>query len=140
MSEAGPSPLTPRRSLQNFFEFVEREIPEGITGKENAYPITIGDSQLEAVVFGLDGDRVSFGLFVREGTYTPQETIAGISGKYSRKTLEISKSGEVTEDAVGVIPDFDLTDNEPDFSNLSNEEVALSVIKQIQTFKRPNSN
>jgi hypothetical protein len=130
------APKTSQEVLRDFYKFIAREMPEGLVGAENAYPVTIGRNQLSAIIFGVGRGQVSFGLFIAEGTYTPQETIAGTSGKYSRKTLEISETGEVREDTEGTIPNFDLTDNEPDFSGMSDNEIALQVVKQIQSFKR----
>jgi hypothetical protein len=119
---------------------VSRELPDGLPGHENAYPVKIGSSELDAIIFGKENNIVSIGLFLRQGTYTPSRTIAGMSGKYSRKTPEINKIGEITEDSVGVMPEFDLTDNEPDFDNISKEEIAVEVVRQIKAFKRPAVN
>ncbi|MCR4322667.1 MAG: hypothetical protein NUV61_01100 [Candidatus Azambacteria bacterium] len=113
--------------LSDFYRFVITNLPEGLRGSENAYPIKIGDHELEAVIFEPEEEIVRIGLFTQ-------------GGKYARKTLEISEAGEVTEDTRGVIPDFDLTENEPDFEMLSNEDIASSVVHQIKNFKRPDVN
>lgn len=138
--ETGPGVPSPKKELQDFNAFVAREMPNGLAGHENAFPVEVGNNQLEVIIFGAENDKISFGLFVRRGTYTPQRTPAGESGRYSRKSLEISKDGEVTEDTIGTLPDFDLTDNEPDFTGFSNEEIASQVVKQIKNYKRPNAN
>lgn len=138
--EAGSQIPQYKKDLKDFYEFVSHEIPEGFAGHENAYPVVVGQNNLEAIIFGADGDSVSFGLFPKQNTYTPHKTIAGTSGKYARKTLEITATGVVREDTRGVLPDFDITDNEPDFTALSNEEIAVQVVRQIKSYKRSGVN
>jgi hypothetical protein len=131
----------PRDTLRNFYRFVSEELPKGVSGHDLSYPVTVGNSDLDAVILGNVGNnKVGIGLFIKDGTFEPKKTIAGTSGKYSRKTLEIGVDGSVQEDSVGIVPDYDLTENEPDFSELSIEQIAVQVVEQIKRFKRPNTN
>lgn len=138
--ESGPKIPNQKQELLDFYTFVARELPEGLAGHENAFPVEIGDNQLETIIFPLEDGKISFGLFIRRGTYIPMPTIAGETGKYARKILEITENGEVHEDTIGTLPEFDLTDNEPDFTGLTNEQIAVQVINQIKSHKRSNAN
>jgi hypothetical protein len=137
--EHAPEVPNSKEMLQRFFVFVSREMPEGVSGHDLSYPVRVGENELNAVIFGLDGGKVTIGLFIREGTFEPAKTIAGLSGKYSRKSLQIDQEGDVNEDPVGTVPEFDLTSNEPDFSGMSDEVIAVEVVKQIIAYKHPQS-
>jgi hypothetical protein len=125
--ESAPQEQGPKETLAEFYKYVAEEIPDGLTGEEDAYPVKLGDLKFNAVLFGIIEGKATFGLFIDDGAY-------------SRKTLEVDQSGEVTEDRVGIIPASDLSEEEPDFSAFTNEEIALSVIRQIKSYKRPNIN
>jgi hypothetical protein len=51
--------------------------------------------------------------------------------RYSRKTLQIKEDWQVSEDQVGIIPDFDLVEIEPKFTS-ANQEIVFTVIEEIK--------
>jgi hypothetical protein len=117
----------PQFKLAEFHKFVMSELPDGLPGEENAYKIRIGETPVSVVIFGPERDKVTLGIFT-EG------------GKYARKTLEINSLGDVTEDTSGAIPDIDLQEDEPDFSEMTNAQIAETIIDQIKNYKRDNVN
>lgn len=113
--------------LRRFYEYVLANIPEGLLGDENSWHIKLGERYFDVIIFEMESGKVRLGLFVD-------------GGKYARKTLEIDRDGKVTEDTSGVIPEIDLIEDEPDFSNISNEQIVMSAIDQIQNYKRDKLN
>ncbi len=112
--------------IKNFFSYVVANFPHGTI--KSGCPVTIGESSLRAVIFPQDNSserEVSFGLFLGEQ-------------RYSRKTFIIRPDGVIEEDTVGIIPDFDLTDREPDFSDISNDEIVELVIKTVNELGHTN--
>ena len=130
--------------LKDFYTFVIRELPEGLLGEENSFPVKVGDAEFDVVIFEPYDGRISFGLFVKEDQRIPvtdgEEFPGHIVGKYSRKTLEIDEKGNVTEDTFGKIPDFDKVENEPDLDSITNTSIATQVLQQIKSYKRPHLN
>ncbi len=104
--------------LAEFYKAVRGKMPFGTSRK--GFPLLIGKSKLRVIIFDLGSDNiVSFGLFIY-GT------------KYSRKSLDVHQSGIVVEDADGIILQSDLTSFEPDFSKLSNTDIAIMVAIQLK--------
>ena len=101
-----------------FYHWVSAKFPEGLTGEKNAIPVTVDENEMGAIIFEPWYDQVSFGLFLP-------------TDRYSRKTLLINSLGQITEDTSGIIPDFDKSENEPEFTS-SNEEIVKVVSKAIR--------
>ncbi|MBP6885940.1 MAG: hypothetical protein KBC02_01710 [Candidatus Pacebacteria bacterium] len=119
--------LSPTQELKDFYAFLAQEMPEGHVGAQNMLPVTILGQRLGVVVFGLDHGRASFGIFLYDATY-------------SRKSLLIDADGTVTEDTDGVIPATDFTDHEPDFSSLTNQQIALAVARALSVTDKATAN
>lgn len=109
---------TPNPENLAFYHWLAARFPEGLTGAENVIPVTVDEYDMGAIIFEPLDKEVSFGLFLP-------------NHRYSRKTILIDSLGQVTEDTVGVIPNFDRATNEPIFTS-SNEEIVGVVSRAIQ--------
>ncbi len=110
---------TPNAENVAFYHWLSARFPEGLTGTKNAIPVKVDENDLEAIILEPEDNSVSFGLFLQDH-------------RYSRKTIIVNSLGQVTEDTVGIIPDFDRAVNEPKFSS-SNQEILEVVSQAIQT-------
>jgi len=81
--------------------------------------IEVGGVTMQAIFLPCEEGIVSFGLFL------PQQ-------RYSRKTILIDKNGFFSENTVGVIPDFDITKNEPNFYGVDNREIISKVWEELK--------
>lgn len=109
----------PTTEGENIFQYISSKFHSENLGSANSIPVKIGEYALDVVIFSSSEDEVSFGLFL-EGH------------RYSRKTLLINKEGVISEDTTGVLPDFDKSWNEPDFSDISNQEITSMVLTQLE--------
>lgn len=101
------------------FGYCAQKFPEGLVGKPNAIPMKIGNNELSLLIFNETEGKVSICLFL-EGR------------KYARKSIVIFEDGRFSEDISGSIPEFDLSDREPDFSDITNEEILESILAQLE--------
>jgi hypothetical protein len=105
-----------REQLVFIFKIIDTEI--GDKKDSIKFRTTIAGTNFLVVFWGKEENKLSFGLFMDDT-------------KYSRKTIYVDAQGNVTEDTRGIIPDFDQTDNEPDFSSISNEKIAVDVLDRV---------
>lgn len=131
--------------LREFYAYVARELPDGRLGQENGIPLQIGGNDVYAIVFGLNpaDAKVSFGLFVRNPKPCHERQISAAQdggvpfwGRYARKTLLVDATGELSEERPREIPYHDQLANEPDFSGVSNQEIAFEVVREVLSPKR----
>jgi hypothetical protein len=106
--------------FKDYYNWLLIKFLGGRLGAENAIPAMIDGNKMDLIVFEPSGDFVSFGLFLHDQ-------------KYSRKTLLIDKDGQVSEDTVGVLPNFDKTEKEPEFTS-SNDQIVTTVIETLKKY------
>ncbi len=114
--------LEKKKKIQDFYALIDEKLEDGLLGKENTISIVVSGIPLGAIVFGFEYGIGRIGIFID-------------NTKYARKTFEIDNEGNVTEDTSGVLPEFDLTDHEPDFSHVSDEDIVVKVFDQILATK-----
>ncbi len=102
------------KSVRELFNYAKKNYRDG--SKDNPFTIEIDSIILQVIFFPFDG-TVSFGLFF------PKQ-------KYSRKTIFINDEGFLSEDLTSYMPDFDLTENEPDFKDFPIARI-VEVVWQI---------
>lgn len=104
--------------FEGYYQWLSTRLPEGLTGAENAIPITIDGNEMELVIFEPENNTFSFGLFLP-------------GHKYARKTLMINEAGQISEDTSGIIPDFDRAENESKITS-SNEQIVTTAMETIK--------
>ncbi len=104
--------------FEGYYHWLATRFPEGLSGAENAMPITIDGNELDLIIFEPEKSSVSLGLFLRDR-------------KYARKTLIVRKDGQIIEDTDGVLPDFDRVENEPKITS-SNEQIITQMMDTIK--------
>ena len=104
--------------FKGYYHWLSTRLPEGLTGAENATPITVDGNEMELIIFEPESNSVSFGLFLHDH-------------RYSRKTLVIDNKGQISEDKSGALPDFDKVENEPKIIS-SNEQLVVAAMETIK--------
>lgn len=118
-ADLSPEGAEKTEQLMQAYRFLRERFPKGIVGRASGIPVKIGGNELNALVFIESAADLSISFFLDDA-------------KYSRRSIELAADGRLAEDTVGVLPDFDKTDHEPDFSNMTNEEILLSAVQQLQ--------
>lgn len=108
--------LTNKDTKDLFYHAMVR-FPDG--SQNSPLVVEVGGVTMQVIFFPYDEDVVSFGLFF------PQQ-------RYYRKAIRIDKNGFFSEDTVGIIPEFDITENEPDFNGIDNREIILMVWEELK--------
>jgi hypothetical protein len=101
----------------DMYSFAKEHFREGTQNTPIA--LMIGDVGVQIIFLPLNDEIVSFGIFFPEQ-------------KHSRKTICIKKDGSFFEDVEGVIPAFDIADNEPNFDGLNKAELISMVWDKIK--------
>lgn len=109
-------PETKKGQLTALYKLLEDKLED--LKEPLQFPLNVAGNDVIISFWGDLGDGIQFGIFTGEQ-------------KYSRKTIHIDKNGNVGEDLEGVLPDFDRTENEPDFSSKPNEEIAFQVLSKV---------
>lgn len=118
MSEKNIGPEKQPNQFESYYHWLSTRLPEGLTGAENAIPVTIDGNEMELIIFEPSDESVSLGLFLP-------------GHKYSRKTLIIDNQGQISEDTNGVLPDLDKVENEPQIIS-SDEQIVTAVMDTIK--------
>jgi len=108
------------KEMKELFGDVQLRFPDG--SEDRPLDVEVDKVALHVIFFPCEKNIVSFGLFF------PQQ-------EYSRKTILIHKAGFFSEDMVGTIPNSDLTEAEPDFSDVDNLEIIKIVKDKLRELK-----
>ncbi len=107
-----------KNAARSLYSFIRKNFPDGTSMR--GIPVIIGGARLRIYVFSQQS-----GLWVHLGLFKWGK-------KYSRKTLSIHPSGAVVEEGPEIIvPQFDLSKAEPDFSKLSVDDIADLIAQQV---------
>lgn len=116
------------KEYYNIYRWISSKFPNGNVGTDNVIPIIIDDNNMDLIIFTpythlTKPNYVSFGLFLS-------------NARYARKTITINELGEIKTDDEGVIPDFDLTDDEPNITSSDEEivNIAMDKLKSIYDY------
>ena len=119
MSEQNFRHEEPPNKFEGYYHWLATKFPEGLAGAKNAIPVNIDGNEMEVVILPPESNTVSFGLYLHDQ-------------KYSRKTIIINETGQVTEDTTGVLPDFDRAESEPKITS-SNEQIVATVMEALKS-------
>ena len=105
------------KDTKDLFHHAKVRFPDG--SKNNPLFLEVGGVLMQTIFFPYERDIISFGLFF------PQQL-------FSRKTIMVDKHGVVSEDLIGVVPNFALTEHEPDFKEVNNLEITELVRRELK--------